>query len=76
MEPARPAPAAAMEEQEPSGSELADGGDVTPAPKGRAGDVMLRGVSLNGPALGALGLYAVIAVIVSYVGTRRLLATT
>jgi ABC-type Fe3+/spermidine/putrescine transport system ATPase subunit len=34
-----------MEEQEPSGSELADGGDVTPAPKGRAGDVMLRGVT-------------------------------
>jgi ABC-2 type transport system permease protein len=39
-------------------------------------DVMLRGVGLNGPVLGALGLYAVIAVVVSYVGTRRLLAIT
>ena len=38
-------------------------------------DVMLKGVSLDGGTLAALGLYAVIAVALSYIGTRRLLAS-
>jgi ABC-2 type transport system permease protein len=37
-------------------------------------DVMLRGIGLDGPTLAALGAYAVVAIIVTYVGTRRLLA--
>jgi ABC-2 type transport system permease protein len=38
-------------------------------------DVMLRGAGLNGPTLASLGIYAGVAVVLSYIGTRRLLAT-
>jgi ABC-2 type transport system permease protein len=36
-------------------------------------DVMLRGVSLDASTTAALGAYTAIAVLASYVGTRRLL---
>jgi ABC-type Fe3+/spermidine/putrescine transport system ATPase subunit len=44
MEPAQPTPTAAIEERQPSGGELAQAG-ATHAPQGRAGDVVLRGVT-------------------------------